>query len=212
MEHAVGGQVGVRFSELRLPVLQVQMERRSNDMAGQLVAKLDDVLAKVGFHRGDAGAFQVVVDGDLLADHRFSLRHRPRAGGLADVQYRLARILRRGAPVHLATRGQQLRFPGFQVEIQVGQRVVLDVARGVAQRLELRQRRHRAAAPRHELRPRVGQRLLQRDVGDGARGVALEVGAGGNVHALGDLRGRSLARVAGFASAIAIRAGMSDMA
>ena len=82
-------------------------------------------------------------------------------GRLADVQHRGARVLGRGAPVHFAPGRQQLRFPGFQVEIQVGQGVVLDVARGVAQRLELRQRRHRAGAPRHELRARVGQRLLQ---------------------------------------------------
>jgi len=44
-EHAVGRQVGVGFAELFLPVLQVQMEGRGDDVARQFVAQLDDVLA-----------------------------------------------------------------------------------------------------------------------------------------------------------------------
>ena len=43
-----------RLAELRLPVLAVQVERRRDDVAGQLVAKLDDVFAEVGLDRRDA--------------------------------------------------------------------------------------------------------------------------------------------------------------
>jgi len=69
MECAVSREVGVRLPEGFLPILQIQMKCRRDDMARQFVAKLDDVLAKIGFDRRDSVRLQVVVDGDLLADH-----------------------------------------------------------------------------------------------------------------------------------------------
>ena len=51
VEHAVGRQVGVGLAEALLPVFPVEVERRRNDVAGQLVAKLDDVFAEVGLDR-----------------------------------------------------------------------------------------------------------------------------------------------------------------
>ena len=183
VEHAVRRQVGVRLAEARLPVLLVEVERRRDDVAGQLVTKLDDVFAEIGLDRRDAVAFQVVVDAQLLADHRLALGDGAGVGRAADRQHRLARFIRGGAPVHLAAGGQQLRFAFLEVEIEIRQRVVLDVARGVAQLLELRQRGDRGGAAGDEAGAAACQRLLQPGIGDGAMGVLLEGRRGGDVHA-----------------------------
>ena len=69
--------------------------------------------------------------------------------------------------------------PGFQVEIEIGQGVVLDVAADLAQALEFRQRGDGGGAARGEGGAGEGERLLQAGVGQRARGVFLEGGAGG---------------------------------
>ena len=61
-----------------------------------------------------------------------------------------------------------LALVGLEIEVEMGERVVLDVAGAVAQRVELGQPSHRFGAPRHEiagvmqraLQPRVAQRLV----------------------------------------------------
>ena len=55
--------------------------------------------------------------------------------------------------MHLAAGLQHFRLVGFQVEVEVCERVVLDVARGVAQRLELRQPRDSGGAAGDEAGP-----------------------------------------------------------
>ncbi len=102
VEHAVRRQIGVRLAEAFLPVLLVEVERGRDDVAGQLVTQLDDVFAEIGLDRGDAVAFQVVVDAQLLADHRLALGDGAGIGRTADRQNRVARFVGGGAPVHLA--------------------------------------------------------------------------------------------------------------
>jgi hypothetical protein len=60
--------------------------------------------------------------------------------------------------------------------------VVLDVARGVAELLELRQRGDRGGAARDEARAAAGEGLLQPRILEGAAGIFLESGRGGDVH------------------------------
>ena len=84
--------------------------------------------------------------------------------------------------MHHASGGFHVAGEGFQVEIQIRQSVVLDVAGNIAQRLKFRQIPHRAGAAGHELRPGIGQRLLQAGIDDGRAGVLLEFRAGGDVH------------------------------
>ena len=67
----------------------------------------------------DAVAFQVVVDAQLLADHRLALGDGARVRGAADRQHRGARLIGGGAPVHLAAGGQHLRLPVLQVEVEI---------------------------------------------------------------------------------------------
>ena len=182
-EYAVGRQVGVRLAEAVLPVLLVEVERRRNDVARQFVAKLDDVFAEIGFDRRDAVAFQVVVDAQLLADHRLALGDGARVGGAADLQHRVARFVGGGAPVHLAAGASPRSPPSLQVEVEIRQRVVLDVARDVAELLEFRQCGDGGGAAGDEAGAAARERLLQAGIVEGAVGVLLEGGRGGDVHA-----------------------------
>ncbi len=81
--------------------------------------------------------------------------------------------------MHVAAGALHVGFKGFQVEIEIGQRVVLDVPPDVAQALELRQVGDGGGAPGHELRLAERQRLLQPGVGQGMVRVGLELGRGG---------------------------------
>ena len=109
----------------------------------------------------------------------------------------------------LAAGGEHVGFPFLQVEVEMRQRVVLDVACDVAKLLELRQRGDGGGAARDEAGAAARQCPLQPHVGQRAMGVLLEGGGGGDVHA-GPvaavqwlLRDRSLATVgrpAGFIS------------
>ena len=193
VEHPVSRQIGVRLAKLLLPVLAVKVEGRGDDVARQLVAQLDNVFAEIGLHRRDAVALQVLVHADLLGDHALALGHRPRAGLLADRQHLRTGIVRGGAPMQLPAGCLQLRLVRLEVEIEVGQRVVLDVPADIAQLLEFRQPRHRRRPPADERRPGIGQRLLQSRIGDGGGGVLLEGGTGDDVHAGVLLNGANLA-------------------
>ena len=182
VEHAVDRQVGMGFAELVLPVLAVQVERRGDDVAGQLVAQLDDVFAEVGFHRRDAVALQMLVDADFLGDHALPLGHRAGPGLLADRQHRRTGIVGGGAPMQLPAGGGQPGLVSLQVEIQVGEGVVLDVAADIAQLLEFRQPGDRCGAPANERRTGIGQGFLQANIDQRVGGALLEGGTGDDMH------------------------------
>ena len=145
-ELAVGAQLGMHPAEVVLDLLLGQVHRRRDDVARRLVAKLDDVFAEVGLHRLDAVVLEMLVEGDLLGDHRLALGDRAGAGLAADVEHDVARLGRGLGVVHLAAGLDHLLLIGLEVEVEMGQRVVLDVARLVAQRLEFRQRVDRVLA------------------------------------------------------------------
>ena len=119
--------------------------------------------------------FQVVVDGDFLADHGLAFGDGAGVGGLADAQNGEAGIGGGGAPMDLPAGLDDVGLVFLQVEVEMRQRVVLDVARDVAELLELRQIFHRRGAPGDETGPGAGERLLQPGIVQGAAGVALEV-------------------------------------
>src|ERR1700728_2560328 len=70
--------------------------------------------------------------------------------------------------MHVAAELGHLAFVGLEIKVEVGERMILDVASAVAQQIELRQPRDRFGAPRHEiarviqcaLQPRVAERLV----------------------------------------------------
>ena len=92
-EVAVGREVGVDAAEIGLDLLLGEVHGRRDDVARRLVAELDDVFAEIGLDRLDAVLLEVLVEADLLGDHRLALGDGPRAGLAADVEDDVARLV-----------------------------------------------------------------------------------------------------------------------
>ena len=171
-----------------LPILHVQMKGGGDNVAGEFVAKLDDIFAEVGFDRCYAMLLQVVVDGDFLADHGLALGDGAGADALADRQHSGAGGCRIGAPVHVPAGRLHVGLIFLEVEIEIRQRVIFDVASNVPQFLELRQPRHRRRSAGDKARAAAGEGLLKAGVGQGQVGVVLESRGRGDMHGRGLLR------------------------
>ena len=104
----VAGRVEMRVDapEVLLHLRGGGVNRRRDDVRWHLVAKLDDVFAEVGLDRRDAVGLKVVVEADLLGDHRLALGDGARARLPADFQNRLARLLGRARVVDVAACGR----------------------------------------------------------------------------------------------------------
>ena len=103
------------------------------------MAQLNDVLAEVGFDRLDPRRLQRVIEADLLGDHRLALGDALRPHRLAEVDDDLARFVGVLRVVDFAAARADRTLVGLEIEVEVGERVVLDGAGAVAQRLELGQ-------------------------------------------------------------------------
>ena len=123
----------------------------------------------------------MLVEADLLGDHRLALGDGLRADAAADVEDDVARVLGSLGEVHRAARPRYLLLVGLEIEVEMGERVVLDVARLLAQLLELRQRGRRLRALVDEIVADMVQRPLQLRVGERVPRVLLEV-LGGDLH------------------------------
>ena len=77
--------------------------------------------------------------------------------------------------MHLASAFGDLALVSFEVEVEMGERVVLDGARLVAQGVEFGEVRARRLALGDETVLDVEERLLQRGVGERPRGGFFEV-------------------------------------
>ncbi len=178
-EIAAAVELRVRAAKIRLDLGRVEVHRRGDDVARHLVPELDDVLAEIGLDRRDAVAFEVVVEADLLGDHRLALGHGPRPRGPADAEDDVPRLRRIAGEMHLPAGRRDLLLVALEVEVEMGERMVLDVPRRIPQRLELRQPPDRALPPVDEPPLDVPQRPLELPVGKGRGGVLLEGGGGG---------------------------------
>ena len=118
---------------------------------GRFAAQLNDVLAEVGFDRLDPRRLEGVVETDLLGDHRLALGDALRAHRLAEVDDDLARFLGVLRVVDFAAARADLLLVGLEIKIEVGERVILDRAGAVAQRLELGQPGGRSRATPDEI-------------------------------------------------------------
>src|SRR5260370_30938754 len=105
-------------------------------MAGRLVTQLDDVLAEIGFDRGDAVLFEILVEPDLLGDHRLALGDDLGVDRAADLQYRGASFVRRSRPMDPAARGEDIRFVELEREVELLKGVTCNPLADMAQRLE----------------------------------------------------------------------------
>src|SRR5271165_2972491 len=154
------------------------MNRRRDDMAGRLMAQLDDVLAEVGLDRGNAVRLEDIVEPDLFGDHRLALRDDLGARRAANLQHGGAGLLRCARPMHLAARSRDLPFVQLKVEVEVLESMIFDRPAGFAQRLEFRQPLDSEAPPQRKPGSRKTQRALQIIVGQTGPGRGLEIAAG----------------------------------
>jgi hypothetical protein len=102
---------------------------------------------------------------------------------LADVEHDAARILRRLGPVHMAAGGKHLALIFLEIEVEMGQHMVLDVAGIVPERIEFRQRVGSLLALADEAFLHIAERFLQLHVDQRLGGVGLEL-VGGEFHQL----------------------------
>ena len=134
-----------------------------------------------------------IVERDLLADHGLALGHRAGADATADVENQGAGVGGRRGIVHVAAGRRDFRLVGFEIEVEMGERVVLDVARGIAQRVELRQAVGGVAAALDEAGAGIAERALELRVGERLLHVLLEARRGDGVHLVETRAARRLA-------------------
>src|SRR6185437_7430920 len=174
-------EVAMRLAEALGDLLLHQVDGWGNDVARILLADLDDVLAEIGLDRRDAVLLEVIVERDLLGDHRLALGHRLGAEPLTDRQHRVARLLRRAAPMHVPALRLDVLLEGLEVEIEILEHVVLDRLALVAQRLEFRKPRHGRGTAGGKAAAHQRQRLLQIGIAERLVRVVLE-GVAGRLH------------------------------
>ena len=97
----------------------------------------------------------------------------------ADIGNDAVRLLRRDRVMHMRAARGRPRLEGFEIKIEEAQRVVLDVARGVAQRIELRQHVGDIAPALGEVRLDEVERVLQLGIDERRLGVLFEARRGG---------------------------------
>ena len=139
------------LAEFLLDVFRRKMDRGRNDVGWGLAAQLDDVFAEVGFDRFDPRRLEGVVEADLLGDHRLALGDALRAHRLAEVDDDLARFLGVLRVVDLAAALAHLALVGLEIEVEMGERVILDRAGAVPQRVEFGKPGDRGRPPPDEI-------------------------------------------------------------
>ena len=127
------------------------------------------MLGEIGLDALDPRCLQRMGEADLLAEHRLGARHALCAGVAADADDDGAGLLGRSRPMHLSARGFRVALELGEVEAEIGDHVILDVAAEIAGGLELRPGRDGGGALRArragravdgELERRVGERLV----------------------------------------------------
>ncbi len=161
MRSRAGGQIEMGAAEIRRDLILGQMHRRRDDMRGHLAAKLDDIFAEIGLDRRDAVGLERGVEADLFADHRLAFGDAVRAVAAADIEHDIIGGLGRARVMHDAARLLDLLLIGFEIEIEMRERMRLDIARLVAQGLEFRQARDGFGALGDKAVADEMQRLLQ---------------------------------------------------
>ena len=104
----------------------VPVDGGHQDVAGPVVAELDDELGQVGLQRADAVSRQRLVQPGLLGGHALDLDDRVGAGGADQAGHDRVRLVRAGRPVHVTARPGDVGLQPEQVGVQMGQHVVLD--------------------------------------------------------------------------------------
>ena len=108
-------------------ILLFQVDGRQHDVAGRFFPELDDAFAQVGIHDFDALFDQVFVQMAFFGEHGFALDHALHVVFFENAVHDLVVFLRVFGPVdgHAVLAGVGFEF--FQVLIQVGKYIVLDL-------------------------------------------------------------------------------------
>ena len=142
---------------------------------GRLVPDLDDVLAEIGLRHLDARRFEMAIEPNLFRHHGFALGDEARACFLADLQNNVPRVGRARRIMDMASALHHLPLIGFEIEVEMIERVVLDGARFLAEFAELRQLRPGQAALDDEAAFDVEKRPLELRIFQRAARVVLEL-------------------------------------
>ncbi len=97
----------------------VAVDRRHQDVAGRVVAELDDQLGEVGLGGGDARCGERLVEPDLLGGHRLDLDHLVGAGRPHQVGDDAVGLVAVAGPVHRAAARGHLLLQLQQVAVEV---------------------------------------------------------------------------------------------
>jgi hypothetical protein len=129
-------------------LLQSLVQRGRNDVVRSLAGELDDIFAQVRFHRLDAIFFEMLVQMNLFRGHRFGLHHQLHAALAGEIGDELARLGAGVGPDHFAAAGDHVALEFLEINIQMIERVLLEVVSVLAQILVVRQsvRNHGLAA------------------------------------------------------------------
>ena len=103
----------------------VAVDRRHQDVAGPVMAELDDQLCEVGLDRGDALGFQMLVEADLLGRHRFDLDHVIGAGRLDQAGDDAIGFVGVARPMHHATARRDIALELLKQLRQAGHHILL---------------------------------------------------------------------------------------
>ena len=167
VEPALARQALVLAAKFLLDGLFVEMDDRGDDMARPLASELHDIFAEIGLDHLDLRGLEMRVEPDLLAHHRLAFGDELGAGLFAEPEHDGPRIGGGGRVMHFAAALDHLALIGLEIEIEMRQRMVLDGAGFLAQRVEFGQLRLGCRALGDETALDVEQRLLQRSVGEG---------------------------------------------
>ena len=110
---------------------------RHDDVAGPLAHQLQYALAQVCLHHLYSALLEKGVRAALLGEHRLALHHLLDAVAAQDVEHGRVHLPGVFGPVHGRAVGCGAVGEAFQIGVEVGQRVLLDVARRLAQPLPL---------------------------------------------------------------------------
>ncbi len=168
-------QAMMRPHEIGCDLFLVEVDHRGDDVAWAFAPDLDDVLAEIGLGHLDACCLEMPVKADLLRHHGLALGDEAGASLLAELQDDGPRVGGARRVMHIPAARLHRPLIGFEIEVEISERMVLDGAGLVAQRAELRQLPLGERALDDEAALDVEKCALKLLVGECRRGVLLEI-------------------------------------
>ena len=141
--HELGAQLLARGAHLAADVVRVEglagrlgqqpggdvavhVDGGGDDVRGALVGELHQPFAEIRLRDVDAAPFEVVIEADLLADHRLRLVDHADRVALAEVGDVAIGVLRAGAAVDGRARTFRRRLEPGEILLRLGDHAVLD--------------------------------------------------------------------------------------